>query len=369
MDLVCVDDFEVHARNILPKNALDYYKSGAGQETTLDNNRKAFSKLRLRPRCLTNVNSRDLTTTILGRKIAIPVGISPTAMQRMAHADGELANVKAAEKHNTVFILSTIATSSIEEVAAAAPHAIKWFQLYIYNDREVTLGLIKRAEQAGFKALVLTVDTPFFGIRYADMRNKFTLPPHLKLANFQGEKASKINETKDGISGLNNYVNGLFDASLTWKDVEWLMRVTKLPIVLKGILTKEDANMACDLGVAGIIVSNHGARQVDGTPASIEALPEIITEVEKSGKNVEVYLDGGIRDGTDVFKALALGAKMVFMGRPALWGLAHSGQKGVERILDILKMEFDSTMAVCGCSSAADITKDKITHESTYSKL
>ncbi|XP_017768714.1 PREDICTED: peroxisomal (S)-2-hydroxy-acid oxidase [Nicrophorus vespilloides] len=366
MNFVCVKDFENHAYNVLPKNALDYYKSGAGLETTLNNNEKAFSRLRIRPRCLRNVSKRDLSTTILGSKISMPLGIAPTAMQKMAHPEGEMANARAAEYYETIFIQSTISTSSIEEVAEAAPNAIKWFQLYIYNDREVTLGLIKRAEKAGFKAIVLTVDTPFFGIRFADMKNQFTLPPHLRLANFGGEKATKINSTKDGVSGLNNYVNNLFDASLTWKDVAWLKSVTSLPIVLKGILTAEDATIAADMGIAGILVSNHGARQVDGTPASIEALPEIAYAV---GNRVEIYLDGGVRDGTDVFKALALGARMVFMGRPALWGLAHSGEEGVKKVLNLIKTQLDSTLAISGCSSIGDIKKEHVVWDNYYCKL
>ncbi|XP_022911547.1 2-Hydroxyacid oxidase 1 [Onthophagus taurus] len=364
-NLVCVSDFESQASKILSRNALDYYKSGAGQQTTLQNNKTAFTKLRIRPRFLTNVSNRDLSTTILGEKISIPIGISPTAMQRMAHPGGECSNAKAAESFNTIFTLSTIATSSIEEIAEAAPHGLKWFQLYIYIDRNVTLNLIRRAEKAGFKAIALTVDTPMFGLRLADVRNKFTLPPHLKFANFEGEKSTKINTTQDG-SGLNNYVEKLFDTSLTWDDVKWLKSVTNLPVVIKGILTAEDAKIAVDIGVEGIWVSNHGARQVDGVPASIEALPEIVKAVE--GK-VEVYLDGGVTDGTDVFKALALGAKMVFIGRPTLWGLACNGEEGVKKILEILRKEFDFALALTGCSSVVDIKKEMVVHESYYAKI
>ncbi|RZB41002.1 hydroxyacid oxidase 1 [Asbolus verrucosus] len=352
--LVCVKDFEKHAFAVLPRNALDYYRSGAGAEETLVHNRKAFSKFKIRPRCLRNVAKRDLSTTILGEKVEIPIGISPTAMQRMAHPEGECANARAAQAMGTIFTLSTIATSSIEEVAQAAPYGTKWFQLYIYNDR-----------QAGFKALVLTIDTPMFGLRLADIRNKFVLPPHLRFANFSGDKATGINTTEKG-SGLNNYVNRLFDQSLEWKDIRWLQSITKLPIILKGILTAEDALIGADLGVAGILVSNHGARQVDGTPASIEALPEIVKAV---GDRVEIYLDGGVTDGTDVFKALALGAKMVFLGRPALWGLAHSGEEGVKKILTILKTELDYALAITGCASIKDIGSTMVVHEAYYSRL
>ncbi|KAK9702101.1 FMN-dependent dehydrogenase [Popillia japonica] len=387
-ELVCVKDFEKYAASVLSKNALDYYKSGAGQETTLHNNRNAFSKLRIKPRFLTDVSKRDLSTTILGRKISMPIGISPTAMQRMAHPEGECANARAAATHGTVFILSTIATSSIEQIAEAAPNGLNWFQLYIYVDREVTRNLVRRAEKAGFKALVLTIDTPFFGLRLADVRNQFSLPPHLRFANFVGEKSTKINEKVEGSglnkyveklfdpsltwsdvkegSGLNKYVEKLFDPSLTWSDVKWLQTITSLPIIIKGVLTKEDAEIAASLGVQGILVSNHGARQVDGVPASIEALPEIVNAV---GDRVEVYLDGGVTDGTDVLKALALGAKMVFIGRPALWGLAYGGEEGVKKILSILKKEFDFALALTGCRNPQDITKSMVVHESYYSKL
>ncbi|KAI4466417.1 s -2-hydroxy-acid oxidase-related [Holotrichia oblita] len=295
----------------------------------------------------------------------MPIGISPTAMQRMAHPEGECANARAAAANGTVFILSTIATSSIEEIAEAAPNGLNWFQLYIYVDREVTTNLVRRAEKAGFKALVLTIDTPFFGLRLADVRNQFSLPPHLRFANFVGEKSTKINEKVEG-SGLNKYVEKLFDPSLTWSDVKWLQTITNLPIIIKGVLTKEDAEIAANLGVQGILVSNHGARQVDGVPASIEALPEIVNAV---GDKVEIYLDGGVTDGTDVLKALALGAKMVFIGRPALWGLAYGGEDGVKKILSILKKEFDFALALTGCCTPQDITRSMVVHESYYSKL
>ncbi|KAJ8966242.1 hypothetical protein NQ314_003657, partial [Rhamnusium bicolor] len=281
---VCIKDFEEHAIQILPRNALDYYKSGAGQQQTLILNSTAFFqvsrinihflKYKIRPRCLRNVGNRDLSTTVLGEKVSMPIGISPTAMQKMAHPKGECANVRA--------------TSSIEEVAEAAANALKWFQLYIYKDRELTKGLVKRAERAGFKAIVLTVDAPV-------------------LANFQGTNSTDITKNKEEGSGLNAYVNSLFDATIEWKDIDWLKSITTLPVVLKGILTAEDAKLGVKAGAAGIWVSNHGARQVDGTPASIEALPEVVKAV---GQEVEIYMDGGVTDGTDVFKALALGARM-----------------------------------------------------------
>lgn len=250
-------------------------------------------------------------------------------------------------------------------MAEAAPDCIKWFQLYIYTDRSVTLDLIKRAEYAGFKALVLTVDAPLFGDRRADLRNKFMLPSHLRFANFEGDLSQRINSTKTG-SGLNEYVAALFDASLSWDDVKWLKRNTMLPIILKGILTTEDARLAMESGINGIIVSNHGARQIDSIPATIEVLPEISETV---GDKIEVYMDGGVMQGIDVFKALALGAKMVFFGRPMLWGLTCGGEKGASEVLEIMRKEIDLTFALTGCITVKDVTRDMVIHSSYYSRL
>ncbi|CAH2099791.1 unnamed protein product [Euphydryas editha] len=362
---ISLKDLEEAALAILPKNARDYYKSGATDEYTLAENRRAFQRLRICPKCLVGLTSCNLSTTILGEKVSMPLGISPTAMQRMAHPEGETANARAAQANGVIYTLSTIATSSIEEVAKAAPNAIKWFQLYIYNDREVTRTLLTRAEKAGFKAIALTVDTPLFGLRRADIRNKFTLPKHLKLANFDGQLATKINSTEDS-SGLSN-VDNLLDKSLTWNEIKWLKSITKLPIVAKGILRSDDAVRAIEAGCDGILVSNHGARQLDGVPSTIEVLPEIVEAVKNY--NVEVYLDGGVTTGTDIYKALALGAKMVFVGRPAIWGLAVGGEAGVDRMLNILRQELQNTVQIAGTPTIADITKDMVRHESTYSRL
>ncbi|KAJ8679780.1 hypothetical protein QAD02_015567 [Eretmocerus hayati] len=362
---VCIQDFEDHAlRNLMPI-ARDYYKSGAGEENTLRLNREAFRRLRIRPRSLRDVSRRDISTTVLGQKVSMPLGVSPTAMQRMAHPDGECANARAAESAGTIFILSTISTSSIEEVAEAAPKATKWFQLYVYKDRLVTLDLVRRAERSGFKALVLTVDAPIFGDRRSDIRNRFALPKHLRLANFEGARSRDINSASND-SGLSEYVTSQFDDSLTWQDVAWLKSVTRLPIVLKGILVAEDALLGVKIGASAILVSNHGARQLDGTPASIEALPEIVRAV---GNKIEVYMDGGITQGTDVFKALALGARMVFFGRPMLWGLACGGEKGARLVLEMMRREIDQTFTLTGCTSVDEVSKNMVVHESFYSHL
>ncbi|CAH2229900.1 hydroxyacid oxidase 1-like [Pararge aegeria] len=357
---ISVKDLEDAASESLPKAVREYYKSGATEEYTLAENRRAFQRLRIRPKCLVGLKNCDLSTTVLGEKVTMPLGISPTAMQRMAHPDGETANVKAAGAEGIIYTLSIIATSSIEEVAEAAPNALKWFQFYIYYDREVTRKLLLRAEQAGYKALVLTVDTPAFGIRRADIRNKFALPRHLRLANF--DDLSKIKG-----SGLSKYMTNTFDKSITWDDIKWLKSVTKLPIVAKGILRGDDAVKAVEAGCSGILVSNHGARQLDGVPSTIEALPEIVEAVKNY--DVEVYLDGGVTTGTDVYKALVLGAKMVFVGRPALWGLAVGGQDGVQRMLSIFRNELEYTFQIAGTPTVADITKDMVRHESAYSRL
>lgn len=319
--MVCLRDFETFAVRLLPKMALDYYRSGADEEITLTENRQAFNRYFVIPRMLRDVSKVDISSSILGRRIAFPVCIAPTAMQRMAHPDGEVASAKGAKSAGIGFTLSTIATSSIEEIASGVGASLRFFQLYIYKDRNITVQLIRRAETGGFSAVFLTVDTPFFGKRRSDNRNRFKLPPHLRMANFDkiDFKGSGVNQSKTE-SGLNEYAASLFETSITWKDVEWLKTITKLPVVLKGILSREDALMAVECGVAGICVSNHGGRQLDSVPATIDCLRDIVSAVDG---RVEVYLDGGVRTGTDVLKAIALGAKTVFVGRPVLYALAY----------------------------------------------
>lgn len=364
--LVGVQDYEREAHRRLPKNALDYYRSGALDEVTLKENKEAMERWYIRPRVLRDVSRCSLATTLLGHKVAMPFGVAPTAMQRMAHPDGEVATARAAGRMGAPFTLSTIATSSIEEIAHGAPNALRLFQLYIYRDREVTASLVRRAEAAGYSALVLTVDAPFFGIRRADARNQFILPPHLRMANFQSaEESSRVN-TSAGGSGINEYVASLFDPTITWEDVTWLKGITKLPLVLKGILTKEDAILAVEAGAAAIWVSNHGARQVDGVAPTMEALPEV---VEAVAGRCEVYVDGGFSQGGHIFKALALGANMVFMGRPLLWGLACGGEEGAWDVLDTLRTELNSVMALSGCVTVQDVTRAMVVRRETHARL
>ncbi|KAI1301702.1 Hydroxyacid oxidase 1 [Halotydeus destructor] len=342
--MITVRDFEEHALQFLNRPTRDYYRSGANAEQTLKENVDAFQRLKIRPRFLNrDVSVRNLSTTFLGTKVPFPIGVAPTAMQKMAHPDGEIGTAKACDELGTIMILSTLSTTSLEEVAQATPKSTKWFQLYIYKDREVTKRIIKRVEKAGFKALVVTVDTPFLGSRLADVRNKFALPPHLTLANLKEEMLHAMKVPGAHTSGLADYTSSLFDASLTWKDIDWICEQTKLPVVVKGILTAEDAVLAVEHKASAVIVSNHGARQLDGVPATIEALPEVVRAV---GDRCEVYVDGGFREGTDVLKALALGARGVFVGRPVLWGLSHSGKDGVKQVLEILSKEFDVAMAL-----------------------
>ncbi|XP_053143402.1 2-Hydroxyacid oxidase 1 isoform X1 [Hemicordylus capensis] len=352
---ICLADFEQHAKKLLPKSVYDYYRSGADDQQTLAENVAAFSRLKLYPRMLRNVSVLDLSTSILGQEISMPICVAATAMQCMAHADGETATVRACRSMGTGMMLSSWATSSIEEVSQAAPKAICWLQLYIYKDREVTRSLVQRAEKSGYKGIFLTVDTPFLGKRLDDVRNKFQLPPHLRMKNFETNDLAFSSEKGYGEnSGLSVYVAEAIDPSINWEDVKWLRGLTSLPVVAKGILRADDAREAVKHGVDGILVSNHGARQLDGVPATIEVLPEI---VEAVGGKVEVFLDGGIRKGTDVLKALALGAKAVFIGRPAIWGLVYQGEDGVKQVLQIMKEEFQLAMALCGCQSVKAIDR------------
>ncbi|KAI9504450.1 hydroxyacid oxidase 1-like protein [Coemansia spiralis] len=360
---VSLDDFEQHAVNNLDRNALDYYQSGAQDMITLRENQRAFDRILIRPRVLRDVSQIDTTTTVLGQQVSSPICIAPTAMQRMAHPDGECATARAAAKNQTCMVLSSWSTTSIEDVAAASnASAPKWMQLYIYKDREATRKLIERAQDSGYSAIALTVDTPYLGRRLADIRNRFRLPPHLTMANFADQskaqvgKAEKLN-VSDNASGLAAYVASQIDPTLSWKHIEWVKSVARIPVLVKGILTAEDARMAVRAGVDGIIVSNHGGRQLDTAPATIDCLEEVVQAVDGQ---IDVFLDGGVRRGTDVLKALALGAKAVFLGRPVLWALSYKGEEGVVEMLDMIKEEFRLAMALAGCVKVSDINRNHV---------
>jgi len=339
-----IDDLELEARERLPAMVFDYYAGGAGDELTLEENRAAFDRWLLRPRMLRGISEPDVSTTVLGQAVASPILIAPTAFQAMAHPDGELAMARAAARAGTVMVLSTIATYSIEDVAAAAPGSPRWFQLYIHRDRELTARLVRRADAAGYGAIVLTVDAPYLGRRYRDERNAFALPPGVRLANL----ADIPLPASEG-SSLFAYFAAQLDPSITWEDIAWLRDLSSLPVLVKGVLTGEDAALAIDAGADGLIVSNHGGRQLDGVPAAVDALPEVVDAVRG---RAEVLMDGGVRRGTDVVKALALGARAVLVGRPCLWGLAVGGEEGASTVLRILAEELRLAMALAGVARA-----------------
>uniref|UniRef100_A0A8C6UND7 (S)-2-hydroxy-acid oxidase n=1 Tax=Neogobius melanostomus TaxID=47308 RepID=A0A8C6UND7_9GOBI len=308
---VCVSDFEERARKVLPKAVYDYYRSGADEQRTLHDNVEAFSRWCLVPRVLRDVSSVDMSLSVLGQKLSMPVCVASTAMQRMAHPTGRWPQPEVQ------YLLGHLHHRRGGR-GRRGPGGVLWMQLYIYKDRELSLSLVRRAEQAGYQAIFLTVDTPYLGRRWDDVRNRFKLPSHLSMSNFSAPSLSFSEDSYGEDSGLSVYVSKAIDPSLSWEDVLWLKAHTQLPVILKGILT-EDARQAVDCGVDGILVSNHGARQLDGVPATLDVLSEVVQAV--AGR-CDVYLDGGVRKGTDVLKALALGAKAVFIGRPVLWGLA-----------------------------------------------
>ncbi|KAJ2345640.1 Hydroxyacid oxidase 1 [Coemansia erecta] len=364
---VSLDDFEKHAYASMDRNALDYYRSGAQDMITVRENQRAFDRIVVRPRVLRDVSKIDMQTTVQGRSVSSPICIAPTAMQRMAHPEGECATARASVRKNTCMILSSWSTTSIEDVAASTPDnngglPPKWLQLYIYKDREATKRLIERAQDSGYTAIALTVDTPFLGRRLADIKNRFQLPPHLTMANFSDQGKAQVGKADaasaaDNASGLAAYVASQIDPTLSWKHVQWVKSVARIPVLVKGILTAEDAQLAVEAGVDGIIVSNHGGRQMDTAPATIDVLEEVCKAVDG---RVEVYLDGGVRRGTDVFKALALGAQAVFLGRPVLWALGYNGENGVVEMLDMINEELRLAMALAGCVKISDITREHV---------
>jgi len=355
-------EYEKLAKDHLSQMTLDYYSSGAWDEITLRDNRAAFERVKLRPRILVDVSDvydglrlRNLTTSILGQPLQLPLLIAPMAFQCLAHPDGEVATALAAASAGVGMVLSTMATKSIEEVATACddkfPNSLRWFQLYIHKDRELTRALVEKAYKAGYKALCLTVDAPVLGQRERDRRNEFALPPDLHLANLATISGLDISHEK-GESGLFTYFAQQLNPAVTWRDLEWLESLSPLPLILKGILRPDDAVRAVEYGAKAIVVSNHGGRQLDGAIASLDALADIVAAVD--GK-IEILLDGGIRRGTDILKALALGAKAVLIGRPILWGLAVGGQIGVSHVISLLQDELNVGMALSGCAKLQDI--------------
>lgn len=333
-------DFERQAKAVLPPMVWDYLSGGAADELTLRWNRESYDRLRLNPRVLVDVSSLDTQVTLLGRRLSFPILLAPTAYQQMMHPEGELATVQGASHAEATMVLSSFSTVDLETVAAAAACPL-WFQLYINPDREFTRDLVRRAEAAKYQALVVTVDTPVLGPRYRELRSAFSLPTGLERANLRGMTsaagAHRPNER--------NIFSAVLDSKVTWKDIEWLRSLTTMPVLLKGILNPDDAERAVQAGAAGIVVSNHGARNLDTVPATIDSLPEVVARVKGQ---IPILVDGGIRRGTDVLKALALGATAVLIGRPYVYGLAVEGAVGVARVVTILRRELEMAMALSG---------------------
>jgi isopentenyl diphosphate isomerase/L-lactate dehydrogenase-like FMN-dependent dehydrogenase len=346
---VCVADFERLAEERLDPGAFGYYAGGAGDELALAGNVEAWRELRLRPRVLVDVSEVSTATTVLGTPVSMPVLVAPTAIQRLAHPDGEPGMARAAAAAGTVMCLSTLATASPAEVAAAAPGGVRWFQLYVFRDRGATRSFVDEAAEHGYGAIVLTVDAPRLGRRERDFRTGFRVPAEISVPGM-----AALGEWK-GATPLE--LLGAIDPALDWGDLAEIRRLSSLPLVLKGIQTAEDAALACEHGVDAIVVSNHGGRQLDVVAPTAELLPEIVEAVDG---RIEVYVDGGIRRGSDVVKALALGARAVLAGRAPLWGLACDGEAGARRVLELLREETELALALCGCTSPAAVTSQHL---------
>jgi 4-hydroxymandelate oxidase len=347
--LISVADYAQAARRNLPKDVFDYYEGGALDEITLRENTAGWERLKLYYRVLAGVEKRDMTTTVLGQPISMPIAVAPTAFHKLACESGEIAVARAAKVVGTLFILSSLSNTAMESVFAEAASP-RWFQLYIYRDRAITLELVKRAEVAGAEAIVLTVDAPGLGTRERDARNSFRLPDGLAVENLAPLGKGKFPEVTG--SGLAAYVRANFKEDLGLDDLDWLCRSTRLPVVVKGVCRGDDARRAAEHGAKAIVVSNHGGRQLDTAPATCEVLPHV---VDAAGDRCEIYVDGGIRRGSDVLKAVALGARAVLVGRPILWGLSVAGEQGAINILEIFRRELDEAMLLCGCTKLSDI--------------
>jgi 4-hydroxymandelate oxidase len=336
------EELEALARERLPRPVYDYYAGGAEDERTLAANRLAFQRFSLRRRVLVDVSRVDTSLELLGERLPHPILLAPTAFQRLAHPDGELATVRAASAAGAVYVASTLATTPLEEIAQAASGPL-WFQLYVYRNREISRALVERAEAAGYRALCLTVTVPVQGNRERDARNRFRLGDDVEMANFSGRRQAHMPDA--GGSGLEAFIHREFDPTLTWEAVAWLRSLTKLPLVLKGVVDPDDARLAIEHGADALIVSNHGGRQLDCEEPTLLALPRVVQAVDG---RVPVLMDGGVRRGTDVVKALALGARAVLVGRPYLWGLSVAGQAGVEQVVARLRAELERTLALAG---------------------
>ena len=343
-----LDDFEPAARAVLPRGIYDYIAGGSEDEATLRGNREAFARYRFRFKVLASADLPDLGAELLGQRFAMPVHLAPAAIQRMAHPEGEAAAYRGATDAGIAYCLSTLSSVSIEDVAAAAT-GVRWFQLYIHAERTVSASYVERAVDAGYSAIVLTVDLPKTGRRERDIRNAFSLPEGLRYANLDGKRGTA---TAEGPDPFAQNVNAHTNPALSWADLEWLVAKTSLPVIIKGVVRADDARHAIEAGAGALIVSNHGGRQLDYAISSLDALPEVVAAV---GGQVPVLIDGGIRRGTDVLKALCLGASGVLVGRPYLWALAVGGTDGVRQMLAMLREEIELSMSLLGVRRLSEL--------------
>ena len=345
-------EYEAAARELLSPMTWDYVNGGSGDEITLRANRAAFERWRFLPRVLRGLREVSTATTILGQPVSLPVLIAPSGMHRLAHDAGERATAQAARDAGTIYTMSTAATVPMEEIGQA--NGPWWFQLYVFSDRAITRDLVERAAAAGASALVVTIDVPLLGRREADERNRFTMPDGLILANLQSPDHQQLQSSGVG-SALTSYIGASWESALTWDDLDWLASLSSLPVIPKGILHPEDARLAFDHGASAVIVSNHGGRQLDSAVAALDALPAVAEAVAGRG---ELLLDGGIRRGTDILKALALGARAVLIGRPVYWGLAVGGASGVRHVLDLLRAELALDLMLCALASPEEVGRE-----------
>lgn len=350
MRAINLHDYERLAAERMPAGPLAYYAGAAGDERTLRANCDAFARHQLLPRVLVDVSDVRTATTVLGTEISMPVIVAPTALQKLAHPDGEQAMARAAARAGTIMTVSTIATTRPADVAAAAPDAPRWFQVYVLKDRGVTRALVDEAIDSGYDALVLTVDAPRAGRRERDLRAEFSVPPGIDMPAVSAALGSTA-----GIDAAGFF--SLMDLTLTWRDLEALVEESPVPVLVKGVHHPADADLAVRHGAAGVIVSNHGGRQLDGVPASIDMLPRVVDAV--AGR-AEILVDGGVRRGTDVATALALGARAVLVGRPMLWGLVCDGEDGAAHVLELLHAELSLAMTLLGAATPDAITRDHL---------
>jgi 4-hydroxymandelate oxidase len=348
-ELLCVADYERLAEQRCEPGAWAYLAGGSGDEWTLRANRTAFEGWSFRPRVLRDVSDVSTAATVLGARLELPVVLAPVAYQEVFHADGELGTARAAAAAGAGICVSTFTTRTHEEIAAAAPGVPQWCQLYVFQDRGLTREHLAGAADAGCTALVLTVDAPRLAQRQRDLRAGFKIPSGLPLPYARAAIGAAAQNPADALE--------LLDPSLSWRDLEWVASEGKLPVVLKGILTAEDTELAVEHGVEAVVVSNHGGRQLDGVPAALDALPEV---VEAAAGHLEVYLDGGIQRGAEIAKALALGAGAVLVGRAAMYGLAVDGEAGVRHVLELLRDELALTLRLLGCTSAGELTREHL---------